>query len=95
AIMDRDAETLVTSDLAIVRSRRLLIEAVEAVSAGRDPLGVDRDVTKNDYRDLLVLTETIDASVDVDEYLQMMEARDIYKLDVGRLVTENSALSSA
>ena len=84
-IMDRNAENLVASDLAIVRSRRLLIEAVEAVLAGRDPLGVERDAARNDYRDLLVLTETIDAKANVDDYLKLMEARDIYRLDPERM----------
>ncbi len=83
--MDRNAENLVTSDLAIVRSRRVMIEAVEAVRAGRDPLGVERDAARNDYRDLLVLTETIDAKANVDDYLKLMEARDIYRLDPERM----------
>ncbi|MSQ52921.1 MAG: phthalate 4,5-dioxygenase [Betaproteobacteria bacterium] len=90
AIMDRDAENLVSSDLAIVRSRRLLAEAMEAVRAGRDPLGVDRDKSKNDYRDLLVLTETIEADADVDAYIRSMQERDIYQLDRERVVAQKA-----
>jgi phthalate 4,5-dioxygenase len=80
AIMNRDAENLVTSDLAIVRSRRLLLSALEDLRAGRDPMGVVRDAANNDYRDLLVLTETLDAHTDVDAYCASMAAKDIYRL---------------
>ncbi len=85
AIIDRSAENLATSDIAIVRSRRLLLQALEDIRAGRDPLGVDRDAARNDYRDLLVLTETIEADADVDAYLTTMEAKDIYRLDRERV----------
>lgn len=95
AIMDREAENLATSDLAIVRARRLLLEALEDLRAGRDPLGVDRDPARNDYRDLLVLTETIGAGADVDAYLKSMEARDIYQLDRERVQPAKGAVPAA
>ncbi len=79
-IVDRGAENLVSSDIAIVRQRRLLIEALAAIREGRDPLGVDRDAARNDYRDLLVLSEIISADTDVDRYLAEMEGRDIYRV---------------
>ena len=87
AIMDREAESLVTSDIAIVRSRRLLIEAQEAIRSGRDPLGVERDPARNDYRDLLVLSETLEADTDVDAYCAEMEQRNIYQLAKGEAST--------
>lgn len=43
AIADRAVENLGTSDRGIVLFRRMLMEAIEAVSDNRDPLGVMRD----------------------------------------------------
>jgi hypothetical protein len=40
-IVDRSEEHLGTSDLAIITTRRLLLQAARDVAAGRDPLGVD------------------------------------------------------
>ena len=48
---------------------------------------MDRDAARNDYRDLLVLTETIEADADVDAYLKTMEAKDIYRLDLKKPLT--------
>jgi len=80
AIMDRSAENLVTSDIAIVRARRLLLQAQEDVRNGKDPLGVEREAARVDYRDLLVLSEVIEAHTDVDEYCATLERQDIYRL---------------
>jgi len=81
SVLDRSSEHLVSSDIAIVRSRRLLIEALSDVESGKDPLGVIRSETENDFRDLLVLTETIDIDTDLETYLGSMEAEDIYQLN--------------
>lgn len=81
AIVDRSAENLVSSDIAIVRHRRMLIEAMEDVRAGKDPLGVQRDASRNDFSDLLVLSEVIDAKADLDDYCASMEKQSIYRLN--------------
>lgn len=52
-------EHLSSSDMAIVRARRLLGEAGQDVMAGRDPRGVVRDPAHNDFRDLVVYTGEI------------------------------------
>lgn len=80
-ILDRSAEHLVSSDVAVARSRRRLIEAVGDVAAGKDPCGVVRDAAENDFRDLLVLTETIDTGADLEQFFAAMQASDIYQLN--------------
>ena len=62
-------------------ARRMLIEAMEDVRAGKDPLGVQRDPARNEFSDLLVLSEVIDAKADLDEYCASMEKQSIYQLN--------------
>jgi phthalate 4,5-dioxygenase oxygenase subunit len=85
-ILDRAAEHLVTSDVGIARMRRRLLEALDDVAAGRDPCGVVRNAAENDFRDLLVMTESIDAEADLEQFIVSMQAADIYRLnpDVAR-----------
>ena len=52
-------EHLVTSDIAIARARRLLLQGIDDVAAGRDPRGVVRAEADNDWSDLLALTENL------------------------------------
>jgi 5,5'-dehydrodivanillate O-demethylase oxygenase subunit len=47
AIADRTRERLVSSDRGIVLYRRLLLEQIEQVRAGRDPMGLIRDPRRN------------------------------------------------
>jgi hypothetical protein len=47
AICDRSKEFLGTSDKAIVAMRRLLLEAIDVVAAGGDPIGLDPTTTRN------------------------------------------------
>ncbi len=54
-------EHLSSSDIAIVRARRMLDEAVDEVAAGRDPRGVVRSEADNDFRDMVVVTATLPA----------------------------------
>lgn len=49
-------EHLSSSDIAIMRARRMLDEAVNEVMAGRDPRGVVRSAEENDFRDMVVVT---------------------------------------
>lgn len=46
AIADRTKEHLVASDIGIVRMRRMLREAMDAVERGEDPVGIIRDPAK-------------------------------------------------
>jgi 5,5'-dehydrodivanillate O-demethylase len=47
AITDHNAENLATSDRGVVLYRRTLLEQLERVERGEDPLGVVRDPAKN------------------------------------------------
>lgn len=79
-IHDRDNEHLVTSDVAIARSRRQLMQALQDLAEGREPRGVVREPAVNRFHDLLVLTETLAHDSNVDEFLAEMESADIYAL---------------
>jgi hypothetical protein len=80
-IHDRSAEHLVTSDIAIARARRMLLEAIATVQDGREPVGVVRAPTPNDYRDLLVLTERLEADADARAFCAELAAAGIYELN--------------
>lgn len=49
AIADRTRELLVSSDRGVVLLRRLLLEQLERVERGEDPLGVIRDPERNQF----------------------------------------------
>jgi len=51
-VADRTRETLVETDRGIALFRRLLLEQLATVAAGRDPLGVVRDPAENERIDL-------------------------------------------
>ncbi|HEX3972071.1 MAG TPA: Rieske 2Fe-2S domain-containing protein [Stellaceae bacterium] len=79
-IHDHRDEHLANSDIAIVRGRRLLLEAMRDIAAGKDPLGVIRAETQNDYADLVVLTEELDAAADNEAFCDTMTKERIYTL---------------
>jgi phenylpropionate dioxygenase-like ring-hydroxylating dioxygenase large terminal subunit len=95
AILDRSEEHLVSSDVAIVRARRMLSEALSAVAAGRDPCGVLREPSQNAFRDLLVLSETIDTRTDPDKFCAALEAEEIYAVDAAALGAGEPELSGS
>ena len=57
----QEHEHLSSSDIAIVRARRMLDEGARAVGEGRDPVGVVRTIETNDFRDMVVVTDTLAA----------------------------------
>ena len=59
-IVDRSLEHLVAADMAIVRLRRRLLEAVRMVEAGREPLG-------NQIADLCHVKALVDTVINADE----------------------------
>jgi hypothetical protein len=61
-------EHLSSSDIAIVRARRMLDEAVDEVMAGRDPRGVVRSAQQNDFRDMVVVTGEIEGGKRKEDY---------------------------
>jgi phthalate 4,5-dioxygenase oxygenase subunit len=80
-IHDQSREFLGSSDIAIIKARRQLAEAVRAVEAGRDPAGVVRAEADNDFRDVIVTTETVPQGTDLDAYCTAIErAGTLYRL---------------
>ena len=59
AIHQQADEHLSSSDIAIVRARRMLDEAAQAVAADQDPRGVIRDPEQNSFHDMVVITAEV------------------------------------
>jgi phthalate 4,5-dioxygenase len=74
-------EHLAASDIAIVRARRQMLDAIREVEAGRDPVGVVRKAAENDFRDLLVLSEEVGANIDPKTLCKELEQENIYALE--------------
>ncbi len=74
-IHDRTRENLATSDRIIVQARRQLLEGIEAVEAGREPLGVVRDPHRRDRSDVVVMSKVVPRSVPYKEAWKDMPPR--------------------
>jgi nitrite reductase/ring-hydroxylating ferredoxin subunit len=80
-IHEQADEHLSSSDIAIMRARRVLDEAAQAVAEGRDPRGVVRSSEENDFRDLVVITGTLSADMTKEDYVAALEkSEDLYEL---------------
>jgi hypothetical protein len=81
-IHDQSREFLGTSDVAIIKARRRLAEGARAVEEGRDPVGIVKTEADNDFRDLIVTTEVLPQSTDLDAYCEAIQ-RDgtLYRLE--------------
>jgi phthalate 4,5-dioxygenase oxygenase subunit len=58
-VQDRTGEHLGYTDKAIIQARRMLLQAVEDVQAGRDPAHVVRDPSANRFDHLVVTSEVL------------------------------------
>ena len=65
AIQDRTKEHLVTSDKAVVTARKLLLQGIQDVKQGRDPLHIVREPAKNDFSHLAVVSEVTEKGADI------------------------------
>ena len=80
-IHEQADEHLSSSDIAIMRARRILDEAAQAVSEGRDPRGVVRTSEENDFRDLVAISGTLSADMTKEDYVAALEkSEDLYEL---------------
>ncbi len=78
-IHEQSGEHLSSSDIAIVRARRMLDEAANAVAAGQDPAGVVRSVADNDFSDMVVVTGEIEKGDSKEAYcLRHVENPDLF-----------------
>jgi phenylpropionate dioxygenase-like ring-hydroxylating dioxygenase large terminal subunit len=73
-IQDRTKEHLISSDKAIVASRKLILKSITDIEEGRDPAHVVRDPNANRFTNLIVASEVISASLDRREFAKSKEA---------------------
>jgi phthalate 4,5-dioxygenase len=74
-VQNRTAENLVSSDKAIVASRKLILNAIKDVQQGREPQHVIREQQKNRFTNLVVLSDVIPAAADWKEHTRSREAK--------------------
>jgi phthalate 4,5-dioxygenase oxygenase subunit len=69
-IQDRTKERLGTSDVVIIAARKQILKAIQDVADGGTPRNAPMDEDENDYSDLVVLSEAIDASRDPADHVR-------------------------
>jgi hypothetical protein len=69
-VQDRTNEHPVSSDKAIIASRKLLLNAMKDVKDSRDPQHVIRDSKLNEFSHLQVISELIPAGVDWKQHVR-------------------------
>ena len=80
-VHDHTQEHLASSDVAILRARKLLAEAARDVADGKQPRGVIRDPAENNFDDCVVVTKRLPADVDARAYYNELAASAIYELN--------------
>jgi hypothetical protein len=73
-VQDRTNEHPVSSDKAIIASRKLLLRAIKEVQEGRSPQHVMRDPEHNRFPHLLVISELIPDDADWKQYVKQLES---------------------
>ena len=80
-IHDRTKEHLATSDVAIVATRRMMLNAIRGVQEGKDPPGVIRSANENVFNDLVILATMLDKGVDPKEHCaSIVQTQDFHAL---------------
>jgi phthalate 4,5-dioxygenase oxygenase subunit len=74
-IHDRTREHLGTTDVCIVAARRRLLEAIQDVQEGKDPIHVIRDPANNDMSHIVVVSEVVGPEVDHHDVWKMRVQR--------------------
>jgi phthalate 4,5-dioxygenase oxygenase subunit len=74
-VHDQANEHLSSSDIAIMRARRALDEAAQAVTNGAEPRGVVRTPEANDFRDMIVMTGLLAAGDTKEGYVAKLESQ--------------------
>ena len=80
-ILDHAEEHLATSDVAILRARKLLAEAANDVAAGQTPRGVVRDPAENTFDDCVVVTRRLTGGMDAHACYEELAASAMYELN--------------
>jgi hypothetical protein len=76
-ITDHATEHLVSSDLAIARARRQILDAIADVQAGREPKGASSK-EQTHMRDFLTLTHPLPVGADITKFAAEMVEQNIY-----------------
>ena len=74
-VQNRTEENLVSSDKAIVAARKLILNGIRDVQAGREPQHVIRDAKLNRFPNLVVISDVIAKSMDWKEYTRSREVK--------------------
>jgi phenylpropionate dioxygenase-like ring-hydroxylating dioxygenase large terminal subunit len=74
-VQNRTAENPVSSDKAIIAARKLILNAIKDVQAGREPQHVIRDPQANRFANLVVLSDVIPKSQDWKEFTRSRELK--------------------
>ncbi len=74
-IQDRTKEMILSSDKVIVTARKLLLNAIKDIQAGREAPHVIRDPELNRFPQIAVINEVISTSADWREHTQKAESR--------------------
>ncbi len=74
-IHEQANEHLSSSDIAIIRVRRALDEAAQAVANGAEPRGVLRAPQDNDFPDMIVMTGELAAGETKEAYVAKLESQ--------------------
>ena len=80
-ILPHEEEHLASSDVAILRARKLLAEAAQAVADGESPRGVVREPAENDFSDLVVVTQRLGPETDSRAYCEELTGSGLYALE--------------
>jgi hypothetical protein len=67
-IHDRTREHLATSDTAIVAARRMILNAIRDLEAGKEPPLVIRSANENVFNDIVIIQALLDKDVDSKEH---------------------------
>ncbi|MBB5987536.1 Rieske 2Fe-2S domain-containing protein [Sphingobium lignivorans] len=70
SIQDRTQEHLGRTDLAIGAARRMMLRAIADVQEGRDPVGVVRSPSDNDFRDMISFDVLVENGSDYAEVVR-------------------------
>jgi hypothetical protein len=68
AIQNRTEEHLGTADIAIAAARRQLLHGITDMESGGEPPHVVRAAADNDFSDMVVVSEVVDADTDIREF---------------------------
>jgi len=71
-IQDRTRETLSSTDIVVVAARKLLMKAIKDVQEGREAPLVVRDPESNRFPQLVVISEVIPGTVNVQNYVHAL-----------------------